>query len=806
MNRLFIIAFLFGATTTLAQTVSGRLAAADTKPVAFATVLLTTSPDSTLVQATLSDTAGTFHFERIAAGTYRIVVSGVGYRKTQTAPFQLTGTNLTLPPLLVPTDVQQLAEVTVAGRKSFLEQQPDRLIVNVGASPIAAGATAMEVLRKVPGVQVRNDRVSIIGKNSVAIFIDGKPSPYTDMNAIVREIPSSSIDRIEVITNPSAKYDAAGGAVINLILKRGSRMQGTNGSLALMLGGGLYDQSDVGKGQRFYPRYSPSLTLNHRSGRWNLYGSYSYLWRSAIEVNFIERFAGTTFYQQQNYNPAPYGLHSYRAGVDYELNANNTLGLLLTGFRRAGEGEFENQTQWTNQTDGQLIDGFTSRNRQRIDRTNQTLNLNWKHRFDTTGRELNLDVDIARYDLLNRSDFVVTPRTGQPRTNGQGVLQPVDFRTVKLDYTHPLSRETKLELGGKVSMARIDNDLTFDVNGVRDGQNSNRFLYDETINAAYATLSTKRGRWDGQAGLRAEQTIATGRLANELVLDRNYWQPFPSLFLTRHLDSSLAIVAQYSRRIDRPSFQLQNPFRIYIDPLTYSRGNPLLRPQLTNAYKLALTYDNQPLLAFSYEQTSDVLVELAPQQERQTDAAGNETLVTYTVAQNLAEARTFSAQLNFPIQIGKWLDGFGGAMLVNQAYRATYLGQVFDRNRWAGLFYTEISAKLSGATSLQLSGYYATPALFEFALTRRNSSVDLALEHRFWSKQGKLTLAVSDIFYLDKTIGTIQYGDINFSLNQRNDTRTARITFSYSFGSQLIRSARKRSIGSESESSRLKAK
>jgi hypothetical protein len=805
MYKIFCSLFLLLTSIhSLAQsTVTGQLVDANKKPVAFATVLLATPTDTAMVQAMLSDAAGAFRFEGVATGTYRLVVSSVGYLKLIAEPFALTSTSLTLPPTQLITDVRQLNEVTVSARKSFLEQQPDKLVVNVSASPIATGATALEVLRKVPGVQVRNDRISIVGKNSVAILIDGKPSPYTDMNAVVREIPSSSIESIEVITNPSARYDAAGGAVINLILKRGG-LRGTNGTVSLMAGGGLYNQGDVNRATQTYPRLSPSLTMNHRAGRWNVFGSYSYFYRSAFEINQIQRNYGASVYNQKNYNPAPYGIHNYRVGADYYLGNKNTVGLLLTGFDRAGAGTFENQTQVSNRVSGQLTDAFTSRNQQQIRRANQTLNANWTHRFDSTGRLLTIDLDLARYTLTNRSAITVTPRVGRPTLNTQAVTQPVDFRTIKIDYVHPFSPAVKLELGAKVGAARIDNDLSFEVDGVRDTQNSNRFIYDEQINAAYANLSTKKGRWTAQVGLRAEQTVAKGRIGSDLVLDRNYWQPFPSLFLTRQLDSSLAIIAQYSRRIDRPGFTLQNPFQIYIDPLTYTRGNPLLRPQLTNAYKLGLTYTNLPVLTVSYDLTSDVIFELAPQQEQRTDANGNTRLVTYTVAQNLAEARNFTVQLNFPIQLGKVIDGYGGAMLVNQRYRATYLGQAFDRAKWYGVYYTEINVKLSPATSFQLTGYYAAPALFELALTGRNSSVDLALEHRFWRKQAKLTLAMSDLLYMDRTIGTIQFDDIDFSLNQRNDTRTARLTFSYSFGSQWVKSSRTRSTASEAESRRVK--
>lgn len=783
---------------------TGQVLTDKAAPAEFVNVLLQRAADSTLVQADLTSATGRYTFAALAPGTYRVAVVSLGFAKAYSRSFEVAAAAVEVPALRLRAGSQKLAEVTVTARKPFLEQHPDKLVVNVSNSIVAAGSTALEVLRKVPGVQVRNERVTLAGKASVSIMIDGKPSPYTDMNAVIRDMPSGSIDRIEVISNPSAKYDAAGGAVINIILKANADL-GTNAALALTVGDGRYDQSEVGQGTRHYPRLNATTSLNHRVGRWNAFGSYGVLRRNPFEITLLDRYVGDTRYVQRNYAPEQYTMHTYRAGVDYRLSKKNTFGVLVQGFDRAGDNTIYNTTELQHLSDGIVYDAFTSLNDQRVTRRNQAANLNWKHAFDSLGTDLNVDLDLARYDLRNGSVITTTPRTGAPVTNEQQVHNPVLFATFKADYARPLGPNRKLETGVKVSGATIDNDLTFSSKGVRDANRSNQFTYEENINAAYVTLAQKLRHWDVLLGLRGEHTTARGRLDQRLIVDRRYWQPFPSAFLTRRIDSSLAITAQYSRRIDRPSYQQQNPFIFYLDSLTYTKGNPTLRPQFTNSYKVGLTYTDQPVVQLGYDRTADVIFEYAPQQETTQTPRGPVTK-TFTVADNLARAENFSGSLNFPISLGKRVDGYGGTQLTHQRYEALYQGELFRQSKWNWVFYTEINLTLTKTTKAQLSGYYATPSQFEFIQAGFNSSLSAGLEQSLWQGRGKLKLNVSDVFYDDRTRGRIAFSAINFGLQQRAETRNAKLTLSYALGNRQLTSARKRSTGAEDENQRVKTK
>jgi hypothetical protein len=253
-----------------------------------------------------------------------------------------------------------------------------------------------------------------------------------------------------------------------------------------------------------------------------------------------------------------------------------------------------------------------------------------------------VDLDYVQYKLKNQNLITILDN-GLRRNNSQSVDNPVQFMTAKLDYTHPISKDSKLEAGGKMSFATIDNDLRFYREQVLDTKRSNVFNYKENINALYVNYNTSFGKkWELQTGLRTEQTVATGfsQVENKNVLERNYWQFFPSIFLTHKLNKSLAVTTSFTRRIDRPSYQQQNPFEFQIDSLTFTRGNPLLKPQLTNEIKLQLTFDGQPFFALGYNNTNDVIVDNAPKQDPATKR-------TYTTAENLATYKNYFVELNF---------------------------------------------------------------------------------------------------------------------------------------------------------------
>ncbi|TAF50437.1 MAG: TonB-dependent receptor, partial [Sphingobacteriia bacterium] len=313
-----------------------------------------------------------------------------------------------------------------------------------------------------------------------------------------------------------------------------------------------------------------------------------------------------------------------------------------------------------------------------------------------------------------------------------------------------------------------------------------------------AYLNFKQGfgtQWELVTGLRTEQTVAKGKSQGQSVLNRNYWQLFPSVYLTRKINKDLSTVLQYTRRVNRPSFQQQNPFIEFLDSLTYTRGNPLLRPETSNQYKIGLNYQNQPFFSVSYNQTLDVIFENAPQQE------GN---LTFTTPQNLARYDNLVFELNFPLNIGKKISGFGGNQFIYNHYKADYLGTLYERQKWNWQAYWQVAYKPRADWSIELSGFYTTNFLSEFVTIRELGNLNIAIQKTFWQKRGRITLNLNDVFFTQRSDGELKYQAIDLSFRQRNETRNARLSFFYSFGNQQLRAARNRSVGSDAETGRVK--
>jgi hypothetical protein len=280
-------------------------------------------------------------------------------------------------------------------------------------------------------------------------------------------------------------------------------------------------------------------------------------------------------------------------------------------------------------------------------------------------------------------------------------------------------------------------------------------------------------------------------------LNRNYWQFFPSAFITRNINTHFAAVAQYSRRVDRPSYQQQNPFLLVLDSLTFTKGNPLLKPQLTDAYKLSLTYDNQPFFAVSYNQTANVIFNDAPKQE------GN---ITFTTPENLASFKSVAFELNFPINIGKKISGFGGNQAVLNHYKADYLGSKYDKKAWNWIAYWQVEYKPAPTWSMEVSGYYTTRFLNEFFTIGKQGSLGVGIQKSFWEKKGKLTLNFNDVLFSEKTSGNVLYQNINVKFRQWEESRNARLSFTWSFGNQSLKAERSRKTAAEDEKNRVKLK
>ncbi|MDB5209671.1 MAG: hypothetical protein JWQ30_498, partial [Sediminibacterium sp.] len=369
---------IFYITASAQSTIKGKVFDEKQKPVKGAAVLLLQQKDSSLVFSALSSESGDYSFDNIKNGNYRVMINMLGYKKLNNK-ITVAGNAVQVPDSKLVPDAVSLGEVTVTSTKPFLEQRADKLVVNVEGSATAAGSTALEVLQKVPGVMVVNDQVKLAGKSSVTIMIDGKPSQYTDISQVLGTMSAANIEKIELITNPGAKYDASGGAIINIIIKKNANL-GTNGTASLAVGTGLYTKGKDGVDRNYY-RVSPFLSVNHRKGKLNTYGSISFFHRNQFQYSEFDRAITTNRFLQTNYSPNDRNSYSYRAGADLYADSKNTFGIFVRGFNFAMDENTINTTQQIKASSGAVLSTFSTLNNANIKRDNIAANVNWKHNF-----------------------------------------------------------------------------------------------------------------------------------------------------------------------------------------------------------------------------------------------------------------------------------------------------------------------------------------------------------------------------------------------------------------------------------------
>ncbi len=798
-KQLTFLVLFFTSFLAQAQTVQGKIADEKSQSVPFVSVALIAAKDSQLVKGALTDDGGAFSIPSVSAGSYRILATAVGFEKTYTPVFEIKSDSKTATvDVTLRVATQLLGEATIVAQRQLFEQKPDRLIMNVANSPIAAGGTVLEVLQKMPGLVVANEQIKLGGARDVQIWIDGKPSNYTDVTAVLKDMPSDQIDRIELITQPGARYDAAGGPIINIILKRNAEL-GFTGTAAMTLGGSRYDESALNLGTKTFYRASPSVNMNYRSGPINVFGSYSYGHRTYFNLQNVERFIENETYQQNNYSDNKADFQNYRLGLDFYATKKTTVGLLFKGWNRVGQDVAKSVTDVFKRDDAsQKLNSFVTENSANSNRGNLTANFNAKHEFnEKTGHNLNFDLDYARFDTKNITDLTIYKNIASSfrSQSQQNLNQPVDIYTGKVDYSLPIDSTFKADVGLKSSFSTIDNQLVFSRSGEVSAKESNDFLYKENINAAYLNLNKKLGKIELSAGIRVEQTIVKGNSMDKNVLNRNYTNGFPSASVLYKFNKHMGVQASYSKRIDRPSFQQQNPFSFFIDSLTYQRGDPQLKPQILNTGQLAIVYDGQPFASVEYVKTDDVIIENAPVRE------GTKT---YTQATNLAGSNNWTFQLNAPLNFAKWITGYVGNQAIYNAFNTEYQGKPYKASRWHWLAYMGATIKLPKDIKLEVNGFYMTKFLEEFLTISPLGGLSMGLSKSFADKRSRVSINYNDVFYTQKTKAVIGFGDVFVNFNQRNDSRNLRVSFSYQFGNTKVKSSRKRTVGSESETSRIK--
>ncbi len=791
---------LAGCLTCFAQTtLSGRVIDEQNKPVAFATVSLLSAVDSALVKGAISTGTGEYVLTGIGEGSYLLSASMMGYTKIWAGPIKVrAGENQSMPSLQLQETVEQLKAVTVVGQRPMIEQQADRMVVNVEGSILATGNSALEVLEKSPGVSVDQDgNISLNGKQGVTIMLDGKPTYLSSADVInmLKNMPSNALEQVELITNPSAKYDAAGNSgIINIKTKKG-RSRGTHGSLTLGTGYGRYEKLNGG------------LTLNHRQNKINYFGTYNYGLSRSFQDMLLEREAHTNqqnnFFNHQNHLLRNWRGHSYKAGVDYFLNKKNTLGFMVNGSIGTWGSDNNNQAlhtieggqnERTISTLGDIDNSYR----------NTTLNLNYSRTFDLEGRELTFDVDFSNYRGSKSNFFNNSFRYFDSRTDSVFLLRsesPSDINiwVAKLDHTLPVGK-SKIEMGVKSSYVYSDNDARIERQEnelawqVWD-KFTNDFLYRENINAAYASWNGAFGKTTVMAGLRAEHTWYQGEsVKNDSVAQNQYVSLFPSLFLKRPLNEKNALGLSYSRRVDRPSYQDLNPFFSLLDVTTYSKGNPLLQPQFTHQVQLSHTFNKSIITNITYSITDGPMTQIIE----------TEGLDAFMTTKNLGTLTNWGVAVSLPVTVAKWWKMQNNLNAFHKKYIGRYMEQNLDVEQLSTNINIMNSFKLPSDFTAELSAFYRSPMIWGIIQTKSMYSVNAGLQYSFWERDASLKLSATDIFRTQVFRGESLVGENSIKLESRRESRRLNLTFNYRFGNKESKPVGRKRGASSDEQDRIK--
>ncbi len=812
-KQLLILAIsLFTTIASFAQNlskVSGQINDNKSNGIAGATVMLQSAKDSSLIKTDITNSGGAYEIAQVKPGRYFITATAAGVKKIASGVFEVKeNENRTMFALIAEPATKDLSAVTVTSAKPMVEVRADKTILNVEGTINAVGNDALELLRKSPGVMVdKDDNLSLAGKNGVQVYIDGKPSPLSgaDLAAYLKSMQSTQIESIELITNPSAKYEAAGNAgIINIRLKKDKSI-GTNGNV------------NAGYNIGVYAKYNGGISLNHRNKNMNVFGNYNY--NTGInEMTFkLYREQGDTIFDQKNrmLMRNKYG-HNYKAGADFFINKKSTLGFIVNG----------NNSKTITETDGPMYIIYKPTNttsrlllaRNDNDAKRDNINTNINYRYAVSGgSELNVDADYGNFKIRSNqfqpNDYYNAGGNIKLYSNVYRMISPtdIDIYSVKADYERNFYKG-RLGFGGKIGFVNTDNDFRrYDVYGnneVYDIDKSNRFKYKENINAVFVNYNRAFKGFMFQAGLRVENTNSDGNstglkyntatssyVSFDSSISRNYTDFFPSFALTFNKNPMSQFGITYSRRIDRPAYQDLNPFEFKLNDYTFMKGNTQLRPQYTNSFGLTHTYKYKLNTQLNYSHVKDIFTQLPDTTDKSK---------SFLTKKNLATQDIVSLNISYPYQ-KKWYSFFVNVNSYYSVYKANFGGG--DRNVnldvFALSFYMQNSFNLGKGFKAELSGFYTSPTIWQGTFKSiAMYSIDGGLQKSVLKGKGMLKASVSDIFRIMKWKGNTNFSGQFNEASGRWESRQFKLNFTYRFGNAMVKAARQRKTSIEDENKR----
>ncbi|MES2113294.1 MAG: TonB dependent receptor [Bacteroidota bacterium] len=750
--------------------------------------------DNKAVKTVAANAAGTAKFENITAGNYTFSVSYTGFQfqtsKVYHFPSKLIGDTLKLQ--LATTS---LSQVEVTSQAKAIEVQKGKVIVNVDASVTNAGTTVLEVLEKSPGITVdRNGGIALQGKTGVLVTIDDKPTYLSgvDLNNLLSSMSSNQVAQIELISNPTAKYDASGNAGIINIKTKKNKLKGFNGSVSTAFGQGVYSKNNN------------SLVLNYRVGKINTFLTYS----NATNHYLTDLYALRTYYddnknvtallKQPSYFKGTAVNNTLKTGLDYNIAQKTTIGFVVTGMFIHRDGNNVSTASWM-QPSGTVDSAIFTGNNNTGSFKNGAANFNLRQEIGNS-QTIAADFDYLHYTIGSDQDFtnhLLMPNgyTEQTRSN---IPTSIKIKSGKADYTLKADKNSTIEAGFKFSSSSTDNFAAYqNLSGgqwVDDNTKSNHFIYDENINAAYTSFEQKMGKVSIQAGVRYEHTgYHAHQLGNAIQKDsafsRNYGQFFPSGYISYQADTANSFTFTASRRIDRPVFQNLNPFYFIINKYTYQTGNAYLLPQYSWNLELIHQYKDLLTTTVSYSSIKNYFSQLFLADTAKGILLYSQGNVGSTYTAGLSTALSISpvkwwsvtAQATYTY---KRLKGFNGN---NYTSNINQLNLSANNQFHIGKTYTA-----------EISAFYTTKARNDVQeLLYPTGQLSVGVARPILKNKGTLRFTARDLFYTNAMEGFTSFPNATEYFIIHRDSRVCTISLTYRFGK--VYKTKKRTDGSATE-------
>ena len=783
---LFVLFLLITIQTFGQSTISGIVVDEKKQAASFANILILNEKDSTMLKGAVADVDGNFTVSQIPHNTYLLSITAIGYKKY----YQKIDAraNLNVGSIQLALESKNLAEVEVTVKKQLIERTGDKMIMNVDASPVTSGLNGLELMEKVPGVTVdRNaETIKVNGKAGVMVMIDDRKTYLSEeqLANFLKTLKSDDIDKIEVITNPSARYDASGTtAIINIKTKKGKNF-GTN--YIVDMGVGYSNYKEYGS----FPKNSQGITMNAKKGKYTVYANLSrnYMtWLNAAN-EYQELFKGDQVVETRKNIGKSLGSGeswSSKLAFDYDFSKSTSLGVSLQGAISDNPIQRTTNQVNTQQTTTQFIEML--RNRE-YNNKNFLINTHWKQTFDTSGTVLNVDFDIIVNRTKSNDNFQTsTILESQQNIVKNQIIAPDNSITYafKADFVKNITKKVKLETGFKTSFS--DSEKDFNDNFRDNGALVNSyFRFRQNINAGYFMLNTELSKTlNLQVGLRGEQTNNSGKDRAGLELSaQNYFNLFPTLSLNKKVTKDYAISFGFSRRINRPDANNYNVFNRFFSPQQYGRGNPNLLPSIQNKVSLTHTIKDAFSFSFDYVKVDQFFSQVY---DLDTTFITGRRYIRESVENVNGKVSWWSFSTSLPFNLTKWWNVNVNIWSGINVYDYQRENAVVNVNQFYSGVYIQQTFTLNKTLSAEISGYVNSGETWGFETNKAQGAFDLGIKKFLWDKKGTLKISIQDPADLNRYRNVARTPELISTGEYRWDNRRLRINFTYNFGNTNVK-------------------